>query len=67
MAKTTNLELPLDTHGTVALKQTVEAGFKKLDGLLGDLNLAYTHAETEAETVKDALDDIFTRLAALEV
>ena len=36
-----------------------------LDGLI-DLSTPYTHAETTATTVKEALDDIFTRLAVLE-
>lgn len=69
MAKTEHLELPLETHGTVALKQSFEAAMGILDGAVHELGIgsnAYSHAETEATSVKAALDDLFTRVAALE-
>jgi len=71
MAKTPNLQLPLDTQGTVALKQTVEAGFKKLDTVvkaLQDGDAAYDNSDSDltATTVKAAIDELAARVAALE-
>lgn len=77
--RTTNLGLPLSVAGLVALQNSVKRGFELIDQAIGALqggqlnaaSVAYEPDESNSEgtshaNVRDALDNLFERMRAIE-